>query len=67
MKTVLITGANKGIIVNSICPGWVRTDMGGSSANRSVEKGAETPVWMASDPDFNTTGRFFRDKQQINW
>ena len=40
-----------GILVNSVCPGWVRTDMGGSGATRSVEEGADTPVWAATLPD----------------
>ena len=57
----------KGVLVNAICPGWVRTDMGGKSADRPIEKGAETPVWMASDPTFSETGKFFRDKAEINW
>jgi NAD(P)-dependent dehydrogenase (short-subunit alcohol dehydrogenase family) len=57
----------KNISVNAVCPGWVRTDMGGSSANRHVEKGAETPVWLASEAPQELTGKFFRDKQQIEW
>jgi NAD(P)-dependent dehydrogenase (short-subunit alcohol dehydrogenase family) len=59
--------ASKGISVNAVCPGWVRTDMGGSSASRAVEKGAETPVWLASEAPQELTGKFFRDKQQIDW
>jgi NAD(P)-dependent dehydrogenase (short-subunit alcohol dehydrogenase family) len=56
-----------GILVNACCPGWVRTDMGGPEATRSVEHGAETPVWLALMPDGGPTGGFFRDKQPIPW
>ena len=56
-----------GILVNSMCPGWVRTDMGGASATRSVEKGAETAVWLATLPDDGPTGGFFRDRKPIPW
>lgn len=55
------------ILVNSMCPGWVRTDMGGSTADRSVEKGAETAVWLAMLPHDGPTGGFFRDKKSIPW
>jgi NAD(P)-dependent dehydrogenase (short-subunit alcohol dehydrogenase family) len=53
--------------VNSACPGWVRTDMGGASATRTVEQGAETIVWLATLPDDGPTGGFFRDKRPIAW
>jgi len=53
--------------VNSICPGWVKTDMGGANAERSVEQGAETIVWAATLPDDGPSGGFFRDKQAIAW
>jgi NAD(P)-dependent dehydrogenase (short-subunit alcohol dehydrogenase family) len=56
-----------GILVNSVCPGWVRTDMGGPSASRSVEEGADTPVWAATLPDNGPTGGFFRDRRPIPW
>jgi NAD(P)-dependent dehydrogenase (short-subunit alcohol dehydrogenase family) len=55
------------ILVNSVCPGWVRTDMGGANASRSVEKGAETPVWLATLPDDGPRGGFFRDRGPIPW
>ena len=56
-----------GILVNSICPGWVRTDMGGSAAPRSVEEGADTAVWLATLPDDGPTGGFFRNREPIPW
>lgn len=55
------------IRVNAICPGWVRTDMGGPNADRDIEKGVETIVWAAMLPDDGPTGKFFRDKQEIPW
>jgi NAD(P)-dependent dehydrogenase (short-subunit alcohol dehydrogenase family) len=59
--------SERGISVNAVCPGWVRTEMGGRSATRPVEKGAETPVWLAADASYKLTGKFFRDKTQIPW
>jgi NAD(P)-dependent dehydrogenase (short-subunit alcohol dehydrogenase family) len=56
-----------GILVNSVDPGWVRTAMGGRGANRSLEKGAETPLWLATLPDDGPTGGFFRDRRAIAW
>jgi NAD(P)-dependent dehydrogenase (short-subunit alcohol dehydrogenase family) len=53
--------------VNAMCPGWVRTDMGGSAAPRSVEDGADTAVWLATLPDDGPTGGFFRDRKPIPW
>jgi len=57
----------KGILVNSACPGWVRTDMGGPTATRSVEEGADTIVWLATLPVVGPTGGFFSDRREIEW
>ncbi|RYD83423.1 MAG: SDR family NAD(P)-dependent oxidoreductase [Verrucomicrobiaceae bacterium] len=53
--------------VNSVCPGWVRTDMGGPNATRSVEEGADTIVWLAADASQELTGKNIRDRQVIEW
>ncbi len=52
--------------VNSVCPGWVRTEMGGPGATRSIEKGAESIVWLATDPKI-PNGKFIRDRKEIAW
>jgi NAD(P)-dependent dehydrogenase (short-subunit alcohol dehydrogenase family) len=56
-----------GILINSADPGWVQTAMGGSGASRNVQKGAETPVWLATLPDSGPTGAFFRDRKTVAW
>ena len=55
------------VLVNSVCPGWVKTDMGGRGATRSIEQGVETIVWLATLPDGAPSGRFFRDKRPLAW
>ena len=60
-----VSGAN--ILVNAVCPGWVRTDMGGDSAPRDVEEGASGIVWAATLPDRGPSGGFFRDGRPIPW
>jgi len=55
------------VLVNSACPGWVRTDMGGEHARVSVAEGADTPVWLATLPDDGPRGGFFRDRSRIPW
>jgi NAD(P)-dependent dehydrogenase (short-subunit alcohol dehydrogenase family) len=55
----------KGMAVYSMCPGWVRTDMGGASAARSPEQGADTAIWLATEATPNLSGKFFRDRQEI--
>ena len=56
-----------GILVNSVCPGWVRTDMGGANAPRSVKEGADTIVWLATLPNNGPSGGFFQDRARIEW
>jgi NAD(P)-dependent dehydrogenase (short-subunit alcohol dehydrogenase family) len=55
------------ISVNAYCPGWVHTDMGGRTAPRNVQRGAETAVWLATTTDDLPTGKFFRDRKVIPW
>lgn len=65
MLAAEVKGSN--IKVNTMCPGWVRTDMGGPQADRSPDEGAETAVWLATLPDEGPTNGFFRDKSPIPW
>ena len=58
-------GAN--VKVNSICPGWVRTDMGGSEADRSIEESVPGIIWAATLPEDGPSGGFFRDGQALAW
>lgn len=55
------------IKINTMCPGWVRTDMGGPQAARSPEQGADTACWLATLPEEGPSGLFFRDRQVIDW
>jgi NAD(P)-dependent dehydrogenase (short-subunit alcohol dehydrogenase family) len=56
-----------GLIANSACPGWVRTDMGGENASKPVEDGAATPVWLCRFRPGAPSGRFWRNKRAIDW
>ncbi len=58
--------ANTNIKVNSMCPGWVQTDMGGMNAPRSVQQGADTAFWLATATNIET-GKFYRDRHEIAW
>lgn len=59
--------ARTNVKVNICDPGWVRTDMGGPSASRSVQQGADTAVWLATLPDDGPSGGFFYDRKQMDW
>lgn len=67
--TRIIANELKGtnILVNAVCPGWVKTDMGGANASKTPEQGADTVVWLATLPDNGPTSGFFRDRQPIPW
>lgn len=55
------------ILVNSVCPGWVATDMGGRNAPRTVEQGAKSVMWAATLPNDGPTGGFYRDGRPLAW
>jgi NAD(P)-dependent dehydrogenase (short-subunit alcohol dehydrogenase family) len=67
--TIMLAAAlrSQKIAVYSMCPGWVRTDMGGTSASRSPEQGADTAIWLATDATPDLSGKFFRDRQEISF
>jgi NAD(P)-dependent dehydrogenase (short-subunit alcohol dehydrogenase family) len=58
---------SRGLIANSASPGWVRTDMGGSNADRSVAEGADTPLWLARFEPGSPSGRFWRNREPTDW
>src|SRR5262245_18072279 len=66
-KLLAATYRTSNVLVNAVDPGWVRTEMGGRSAPRSVETGVETTVWLATLPDDGPTGGFFHDRHSIAW
>jgi len=67
-QTILLSNdlKNDGIKVYAVSPGWVRTEMGGAEAHRSVEQGADTAIWLSSADDAET-GNFYRDRNVIPW
>lgn len=59
--------APAGVKINAMCPGWVRTRMGGAGATRSPEEGADTALWLATLPADGPSGGFFRDRKPLSW
>jgi NAD(P)-dependent dehydrogenase (short-subunit alcohol dehydrogenase family) len=59
--------ADEGLLANSVSPGWVRTEMGGEEADRSIEEGAETPTWLCRFQPGSPAGHFWRDREIIAW
>jgi NAD(P)-dependent dehydrogenase (short-subunit alcohol dehydrogenase family) len=59
--------AGTDILVNSCCPGWVQTEMGGPRATRPVDEATDTILWLATLPNGGPRGGFFRDRQPLPW
>lgn len=67
VTAILAAELRSAVAVNAVCPGWVRTDLGGANAERDVSEGATTAVWLALDTPQNLTGKFVRDRKVIPW
>jgi NAD(P)-dependent dehydrogenase (short-subunit alcohol dehydrogenase family) len=67
MTLIVAASVPYGVKVNAVCPGWVRTGMGGSGAPLSVVQGADTAVWLACLDNSGPTGGFFRNRRPIPW
>ncbi len=67
MLTQQLTAALPDMIINSMCPGWCRTEMGGNDAPRSPEQGADTITWLALDAPDSLKGKFIKDRSVIPW
>jgi NAD(P)-dependent dehydrogenase (short-subunit alcohol dehydrogenase family) len=67
MLTQQLTAALPEVMVNSMCPGWCRTEMGGSEAPRTPDEGADTLTWLALDAAYSLRGKFVKDRAVIPW
>jgi NAD(P)-dependent dehydrogenase (short-subunit alcohol dehydrogenase family) len=67
VTAILAAELRGAVAVNAVCPGWVKTDMGGAHATRDVAEGADTAVWLALDAPQSVTGKFVRDRKVIPW
>lgn len=67
MLTQQLTAALPNVMVNSMCPGWCRTEMGGSDAPRTPDEGAETLTWLALEAPYDLRGKFVKDLMVIPW
>jgi NAD(P)-dependent dehydrogenase (short-subunit alcohol dehydrogenase family) len=67
VSAILAAELRGAVAVNSVCPGWVKTDMGGPQADRDVTEGADTAVWLALDAPQKLSGKFVRDRKVIPW
>jgi NAD(P)-dependent dehydrogenase (short-subunit alcohol dehydrogenase family) len=66
MLTQALASELEGMCVNCMCPGWVKTDLGGSSAPKSIEEGADTAIWLCLEaPSF--TGKYIAERKEIPW
>jgi len=66
--TIMLADAlPKSVAVYGMCPGWVRTDMGGAAATRSPEQGADTAIWLATEASASLSGKYFRDRREISY
>ena len=65
--TAQLAAALPKFAVNSVCPGWVRTEMGGENARLSVGEGASGVVWLATEAPHELTGKFFKERKEIPW
>ncbi len=65
--TAQLAAALPNFAVNSVCPGWVRTEMGGENATRSVQEGASGIVWLAAEAPQELSGKFVKDRKVIPW